>query len=156
MHVVEIHVDAGQQAQVDREPLRRAALEVLRSQCIEAGCELAVKVTRDEPVQVLNRRHRGVDAPTDVLAFADGVCEPFVDASGGLRYLGDIVISLDRAEAQAAEAGHPVLTELQLLVVHGVLHLLGYDDQSDGQRAKMWAVQAEVLQSLGLDINPPL
>lgn len=156
MHVVEVHVDESLQAQVDLEPMRRAALEVLRRQRIEAGCELAVMVTGDEAVQVLNRRHRGVDAPTDVLAFADDACEPFVDAPEGPRYLGDIVISLDRAKAQAAEAGQPVLAELQLLVVHGVLHLLGYDDQSDGPRAKMWAAQSEVLRALGLDIAPPM
>jgi probable rRNA maturation factor len=113
-------------------------------------------VTGDAAVRELNRLHRGVDAPTDVLAFADDAVEPFVDVSDESRYLGDIAISLDRAEMQAADAGHPTLAELQLLVVHGVLHLLGYDDQSDGHRAKMWAAQSEVLTALGLDINPPL
>lgn len=158
MYVVEIHVDEAVGVPVDPEPLRRAALEVLRGQRIESGCELAVMVTDDAAVQELNHRHRGVDAPTDVLAFAaaDEPGEPFVDASEESRYLGDVAISLERAAAQAADAGHPVSTELQLLVVHGVLHLLGYDDQSDGHRAKMWAAQSEALDALGLDINPPL
>jgi probable rRNA maturation factor len=163
MHVVEVHVNEGLSTQVSPHLLRRAALEVLRSQRIEAGCELAVMVTDDEDIQELNRRYRGVDAPTDVLAFADdvsalanGVSESFIGAPEGPRYLGDVVISLGRAKAQAAETGQPVMAELQLLVVHGVLHLLGYDDQSNGPRAKMWAAQSEVLQTLGLDINPPL
>lgn len=156
MQIVEIHLDDGLEARVDPEPLHRAALEVLRSQHIEDGCELAVMVTGDEAVRELNRLHRGVDAPTDVLAFCDAACEPFVDAAEGPRYLGDIVISLDRAEVQATESGHPVVAELQLLVAHGVLHLLGYDDQTNGHRAKMWAAQSQVLQALGLDINPPL
>ena len=117
-----------------------------------------VMVTGDAAVQELNRRHRGIDAPTDVLAFAaaDDPAEPFVDASEESRYLGDIAISLERAAAQAADAGHPVGAELQLLVVHGVLHLLGFDDQSAGHRARMWAAQSEALDALGLDINPPL
>ena len=158
MYVVEIHVDEAAGAPVDAEPLRRAALEVLGGQRIEGRCELAVMVTGDAAVQELNRRHRAVDAPTDVLAFAaaDDPVEPFIDASEGPRYLGDIVISLERAAAQAADAGHDVGAELQLLVVHGVLHLLGYDDQSDGHRTKMWAAQSRALDALGLDVNPPL
>jgi probable rRNA maturation factor len=156
MYVVEVQIDAELEVQVDPEPLRRAALEVLHNQRIEGGCELAVMVTGDAAVQELNRRHRGLDAPTDVLAFADEVGELFINAPEEPRYLGDVAISLDRAEAQATAAGHPVMAELQLLVVHGVLHLLGYDDQSDVCRAKMWAAQSKVLDALGLDINPPL
>ena len=162
MYGIEVHIDAGLDAQVDPEPLRQAALEVLSGQRIEGGCELVVVVTGDAAVHELNRRHRGVDAPTDVLAFtndesaASGVTGQFVAAPGEPRYLGDIVVSLDRAQAQAADGGHSTTAELQLLVVHGVLHLLGYDDQSNGRRAKMWAAQSEALESLGLDINPPL
>ena len=158
MYVVEIHVDEAVGAPVDTELLRRAALVGLRGQRIEGRCDLAVMVTGDTAVQELNRRHRGVDAPTDVLAFAaaDDPVEPFIDASEDPRYLGDIVVSLERAAAQAADAGHPVGAELQLLVVHGVLHLLGYDDQSDGHRTKMWAAQSRALDALGLDVNPPL
>ena len=70
-------------------------------------------------------------------------------------YLGDVVISLPRAEAQAAEVGHDRHAELQLLVVHGVLHLLGYDDTGVEQRAQMWAAQAEILQDLGVEVHLP-
>ena len=69
-----------------------------------------------------------------------------------IKILGPGCTSCERLASEVRS----VLAELQLLVVHGVLHLLGYDDQSDGHRAKMWAVQSEVLQALGLDINPPL
>ena len=80
MYVVEVQIDAELEVQVDPEPLRRAALEVLHNQRIEGGCELAVMVTGDAAVQELNRRHRGLDAPTDVLAFADEVGELFINA----------------------------------------------------------------------------
>lgn len=156
MRIVEMHVDEELQGRVDPDLLRRAALKTLLGQRVGEGCELAVVVTDDLALQKLNRRHRGVDAPTDVLAFPDDTRGSFVDAPGALRYLGDVVISLPRAEAQAAEAGHGLQAELQLLVVHGVLHLLGYDDQMDDLRAKMWAAQAEILQSLELDVNSPL
>ena len=69
--------------------------------------------------------------------------------------MGDVIISFPRAEAQAAEAGHDVEVELQLLVVHGVLHLLGYDDVTEEQRARMWNAQAEILHTLGVEANLP-
>jgi probable rRNA maturation factor len=156
MHTIEVHVAAELEPQVDLEPLRRAALQTLRSQQVESACELAVVVTDDDALRELNRRHRGVDAPTDVLAFADETRGPFVGAPGEPRYLGDVVVSFHRAVAQAAEAGHSVQAELQLLVVHGVLHLLGYDDQAEQARAKMWRAQSEILQALEIDVNPPL
>lgn len=156
MHTIAVHVDAGLEPQVESELLCRAALQTLHSQQIESGCELAVVVTDDDTLRELNRRHRGLDAPTDVLAFADEARAPFIDAPGELRYLGDVVVSFHRAVAQAAEAGHDTQAELQLLVVHGVLHLLGYDDQAEQPREKMWRVQAQILQTLEIDVNPPL
>ena len=88
------------------------------------------------------------------VAFADDdLGGPFVTAPGQHRYLGDVVISYPRAEAQAREAGHPVATEMQLLVVHGVLHLLGYDDLAPDERVVMWAKQAEILREIGITID---
>jgi probable rRNA maturation factor len=138
-------------------------------QQVEEACELTVVVTGDDLLHDLNRRHRDVDAPTDVLAFPDEPCPerghkvsvveetqgPFVGAPELVRYLGDVIVSFPRASAQAAEAGHDVRAELQLLVVHGVLHLLGYDDVTEAQRARMWRAQAKVLEGLGVEINLP-
>jgi probable rRNA maturation factor len=156
MHTVAVHVDEGLKSQVESESLCRAALHTLHDQRIEGACELAVVVTDDETLRELNRRYRGVDAPTDVLAFADESRGPFVVAPGEPRYLGDVVVSFPRAVTQSAEAGHAAQAELQLLVVHGVLHLLGYDDQAEKPRAKMWRVQTHILQGLGIDVNLPL
>jgi probable rRNA maturation factor len=156
MHAIAVHVDEDLESRVETELLCRAALQTLHDQQVESECELAVVVTDDETLRELNRRYRSVDAPTDVLAFADETRGPFIDAPGEPRYLGDIVISFHRAAAHVAEAGHDVQAELQLLVVHGVLHLLGYDDQAEQPRAKMWRVQSRILQTLGVDVNPPL
>jgi probable rRNA maturation factor len=156
MHTIAVHVDEGLESQVESELLCRAALQTLHTQHMESGCELAVVVTDDEILRELNRRHRGVDASTDVLAFPNEARGPFVDAPDEPHYLGDVVVSFHRAAAQAAEAGHDTQAELQLLVVHGVLHLLGYDDQAEEPRAKMWRVQSQILQALEVDVNSPL
>jgi probable rRNA maturation factor len=155
LHTVQIQIDDQFQNQVGPDLLHRAVSETLAHQQVKEPCELAVVVTDDDVLHELNRRHRDVDAPTDVLAFPDETCGPFVGAPGLPRYLGDVIISFPRAEAQAAEAGHDVQVELQLLVVHGVLHLLGYDDLIEEQRARMWDVQAEVLGALGVDAHLP-
>lgn len=155
LHTVEVQIDERFQTQIQPEPLRRAALATLIHQHVEEPSELAVVVTDDSALRELNLRHRGVDAPTDVLAFPDETRGPFVAAPGLPRYLGDVIISVHRAEAQATEAGHGVQAELQLLVVHGVLHLLGYDDVAEEQRARMWAAQAQILRVLKVEAHPP-
>lgn len=155
LHAIEIQIDEQFQGQVQLESLRLAALAPLIHQRVEEACELAVVVTDDAALHELNRRHRGVDAPTDVLAFPDETRGPFVGAPGQPRYLGDVVISFSRAEAQAEEAGHSTQAELQLLAVHGALHLLGYDDESEEQRARMWAIQSEILKALQVRVNLP-
>jgi probable rRNA maturation factor len=156
-HTVEIHIEkpyeAEQQSQC--EVMRRAAEATLQHERVEEAYELAVRVTGDDTVRELNRRHRGVDAPTDILAFPNEAKGPFVDAPGLPRYLGDVIISFPRAKAQAAEAGNTVPAELQMLVVHGVLHLLGYDDQTALERARMWRVQQSVLDDLGIEVHLP-
>ena len=154
-HTLEVQIDEQFQDRVQPESLRRTARETLSHQQVKDPCELTVVVTDDGALHELNRRHRHVDAPTDVLAFADDTTGPFVAAPGLQRYLGDVVISFQRAEVQAAAAGHDVWAELQLLVVHGVLHLLGYDDLAEDERAEMWAAQAEILRKLGVEVHPP-
>ncbi len=155
LHTIEVQIDEQFQAQVQPEPLHQAVLATLIHQRVEDPCELAVVVTNDEVLRELNHRYRGVDAPTDVLAFPDETRGPFVGVPGLPRYLGDVIISFRHAEAQAAEVGHDVQVEMQLLVVHGVLHLLGYDDVTEERRAQMWAAQAEILQALEVEAHPP-
>ena len=109
----------------------------------------------DEQLRALNRQFMGHDEPADVLSFPSD--DDDIDSDEDRRYLGDIVISLQRAQAQAAAGGHPTPAELQLLAVHGTLHLLGYGHATAAERATMWAVQAAVLTALGAPISgPPL
>lgn len=83
-------------------------------------------MTDDETIQALNRSWRDIDAPTDVLSFPDGDRLP-----SGMVLLGEIVVSLDTARRQAADQGHDELRELEELVLHGTLHLLGHDHERD-------------------------
>jgi probable rRNA maturation factor len=111
--------------------------------------ELALVLTDDDSIQALNRDFLGVDAPTDVLSFAaqeDG--GPFVTGPDAESYLGDVIVSYPRAVEQAKEEGHNTEQELNLLIVHGVLHLLGYDHARDEEQAVMWARQEAILRGL--------
>lgn len=109
--------------------------------------DLTLVVTSDARLRALNRDFLGRDAATDVLAFPSDETDP----ETGRRYLGDVILSLPRAREQAAERGHALQAEVQLLVVHGVLHLLGHDHAEAQEKARMWAAQAQVLERLGLD-----
>ena len=129
------------------EQLQRAALATINQQLSTSETGLTIVITGDEQLQELNRQYLGIDAPTDVLSFpAD-----YTDPDSGISYLGDVLISYPRSEAQATAAGHSVEDELQLLVVHGVLHLLGHDHLEPDEKARMWAAQAEILSQLGID-----
>ena len=109
--------------------------------------DLTLVLTDDAEIQALNRDFLGKDAPTDVLSFSAG---EEADPETGRGYLGDVVISLERAAEQATTGGHAVETEVQLLVIHGVLHLLGHDHAGAEEKARMWAAQAEALERLGI------
>ena len=126
--------------------LERAALATLSHQKESPEADLTIVLADDAHLHELNRDYLGVDAPTDVLSFPASETDP----ETGARYIGDIIISVPYAAKGAAKAGHPVESELQLLVVHGVLHLLGHDHAEPKEKAKMWKAQAEVLKSLGL------
>src|SRR5215217_5392079 len=123
--------------------LERAALAALTHESESLDCELSIVLTDDARLQELNRDYLGIDAPTDVLSFPASETDP----ETGSRYIGDILISVPRAQSQANAAGHPLESEVQLLVVHGVLHLLGHDHADPEEKARMWKAQAETLES---------
>ena len=108
--------------------------------------DITIVLTDDAQLHELNREFLGVDAPTDVLSFPSDE----VDPETGSQYLGDIIISIPRAAQQAQVGGHSLEAEVQLLVVHGTLHLLGHDHAEAEEKARMWAAQAEVMSRLGL------
>lgn len=109
---------------------------------------LSVQVVDDGAIQALNLAYRGLDKPTDVLSFPMGEGADIAAIPDG--FLGDIVISLDKAMVQAAEYGHSPLRELSFLTVHGVLHLLGWDHMEPEAAAKMYKRQEEILGKMGV------
>ena len=138
--------------------LRQAILAATEAAGFAGSGEMALVITNDQRMQELNRTYRGVDSTTDVLAFAtmsDGekaFAAPPIDSP---VYLGDMVISLPRAERQAGELGHSLESELCLLAVHGTLHLLGYDHVEPADGDRMWAVQRAALCRLGCEEVAP-
>jgi len=156
MHDIQVQVDEEFQDRVPVDLVRTTAFAVIGRHQVSERCELGIVVTDDDTLRELNLRFRGIDSPTDVLSFVDEARGPFISAPGLPCYLGDIVISYRRVEQQAAEAGHSVDSELQLLVVHGLLHILGYDDSLEEERARMWAAQEDILHALKVDVQLPL
>lgn len=148
--MIEIQVEAPFQAEVEVRRIRLAAEAALKGHKRGTRASLTILVGSNERIQGLNREYMGVDAPTDVLSFpAD-----FEDPESGRAYLGDIVIGFPRAKGQAEAGGHAVMEELQLLVVHGTLHLLGYDHASEEGKEAMWQAQDRALVSLGVKARP--
>lgn len=113
--------------------------------------DITLVLSNDAQIRSLNRQFRGLDSPTDVLSFNIDELNP----QSGRKYLGDVVISLQRAQEQAAAAAHPLDAELALLTVHGILHLCGYDHQQPADQAQMWALQKTILASLGIHLAFP-
>lgn len=128
------------------ETIVRAALA---QENVSPEADLSVVITDDDEIRLLNAQFRGVDTPTDVLSFVEEETDaPFVAAPDEPPYLGDVIVSYPRALAQASERQHSVEDELRLLVVHGVLHLLGYDHDTPEKEALMWARQDRILVQL--------
>ncbi|HSM70160.1 MAG TPA: rRNA maturation RNase YbeY [Anaerolineales bacterium] len=126
--------------------VERAAKAALEHQSQSSDSDLTIVLTDDAQLKELNRDHLGIDAPTDVLSFPASESDP----ETGARYLGDILISMPYAARSAEKAGHGLEAEVQLLVVHGVLHLFGHDHAEAQEKARMWKAQTEILESLGL------
>lgn len=146
-------VDQPFVAGLRRARLRRVAQKTLAQEGLSGQVEVSLVVCDDATIQQLNATYRGIDEPTDVMAFPlldSGLSTPpgFPSAPDGVLRLGDVVISYPRACAQAAECGHPVPRELEVLLVHGLLHLLGYRHETPEERERMLAKAEAVLEGL--------
>ena len=138
--------------------IRRAIRTALAAEGMELPCEIDVRITNDRGIHEINREMRQVDAPTDVLSFPMFDLTPGelpdeydADPATGLIPLGDMCLSMERVAAQAKEYGHSNRRELAYLVVHSVLHLLGYDHLDEGEeKAKMRGREEAIMTLLQL------
>lgn len=146
---VEVHAEITV-SPTQLEVVRSAAAAALANQGLEEGSACTILLTGDERIRQLNRDYLSSDKVTDVLSFPAGEPTPGAD-----DYLGDIAISLMSAGRQATAGGHSLEAELQLLTVHAVLHLLGYDHDTAAGKESMWSVQAQILADLGSEITEP-
>ncbi len=147
--MITIQVKRNVKIKVDKPALTLAAQLTL--EFVRAGetSDISIVIGNDDLLHQLNLAYRHVDAATDVLAFPTGEVDP--DTHG--RYLGDVIISLPRAQQQALSGGHALTDELQLLVVHGTLHLSGYDHESGDDKQKMQTAQEQILSQLGVHMT---
>ncbi len=137
--------------------LREAIETTLDFEDYQNVCEVSVTFTDNEGIRELNKKFRGMDKPTDVLSFPlfdfEGDCEePPIDEM--ISNLGDIVISLEKANEQAEEYGHGFKREVAFLTVHSMLHLLGYDhEKGDAEDREMRSRQTEIMRLMGLEVK---
>jgi probable rRNA maturation factor len=149
---IEISVEEEFRGLVDEGWVRRIVQTVLKAEGVTPPYEVSLVFTDSETVQRLNQDYRGVDEPTDVLAFymiplgeADS---SFALPPDGITRLGEVIISYPQAVKQATEQGHSIEKELALLIIHGILHLLGYDHEEPDDEAEMRARERELLEKI--------
>ena len=135
--------------------IRSAIAETLFYERIYFSTEVSVTLCDNTYIKSLNHKFREKNAPTDVLSFPmydEGELPKGTDADGTTVILGDIVLSLERAEAQAAELGHSTEREIAFLCIHSTLHLLGYDHElSPEEEEKQCARQREIIEEMALE-----
>ncbi|HEY3248351.1 MAG TPA: rRNA maturation RNase YbeY [bacterium] len=133
--------------------LKQIVAAALRREHAPEGTAVSVVLVDDPAIRRLNRRFLRRDRATDVLAFPMNNAASGKSAPPRSRILGEVVISIDRARAQARRAGHSVRAEVALLAVHGVLHLTGYEDHSAAQFARMDRRQRQILREIGEEVR---
>ena len=147
---IEIFVGEKFRGVVDGGWVKKIVRQILKAERVAPPYEVSLVFADSETVQQLNRDYRGVDEPTDVLAFymlpqkeADS---SFALPPDGVTRLGEVIISYPQAAEQAREQGHSPERELALLVIHGILHLLGYDHEEPEEESKMKERERELLE----------
>ena len=155
-HAITIEIDEALKADIDAPAIRAAVAATLQHLEITEAT-MTIMITTDDEVRMLNAQYRGIDAPTDVLSFAaresiddaPALMLPDEVAAEFEHFLGDLVIAYPYSARQAADFSNSITAELQLLAVHGTLHLLGYDHADALSEQAMWSLQADVLAQFG-------
>lgn len=164
MYTIEFQIECDGVESIPEARLIEAITRTLELHDVDRASGVTVVITDDEAVRALNQQFRGVDAPTDILSFPadlppdlpdDLAADLELDEDDMTPYLGDLIIAYPYTRHQAAESGHDLSDELVLLVIHGTLHLLGYDHDTPENEADMWETQAELLAALNVPIVVP-
>jgi len=147
---INVLIDEDLEGNLEAGWLQSVAQQILVAQGVGADVELGLVIATQQRVQQLNRDYLGRDEPTDVLAFSAreeiGVdLPPFVQPPDGVLHLGEVIVSYPQAVIQAEEHQHSIKKELAILIIHGVLHLLGYEHDKPELERKMRAREAEIL-----------
>ncbi len=129
---------------IDKDRLEYVAQTVLAETGQTKKGDISLIITDDTEIQRLNKSFRGINQPTDVLSFSN----EYLDLDTGIPYLGEIIISYPTAESQAIQLDNLVSHELELLLIHGCLHLLGYDHANELEKKTMWQFQKRLLEHL--------
>jgi probable rRNA maturation factor len=152
--LLQIEADLAGSNPIHRDQLEQAARTVLQLQNVTGDAMLSIIITTDEHIRQLNQQFRGIDSPTDVLSFPADPLPEEVEAEEG-RYWGDVIIGLPYTLRRVQAAGHNIHDELMLLVIHGTLHLLGFDHDTPENQTVMWKHQAEALAAMQITLDVP-
>jgi len=138
-----VHINEQQElVYLDITHWEKFSTELLRHLELEEETELSITFVDNQQIQELNREFRDKDRPTDVLSFT------FQNMNGvPLKILGDVIISAEKALEQSEEFGHSLQREISFLLAHGILHLLGYDHQTEAEEKEMFALQKQLLSN---------
>ena len=135
------------------EAILKAAAESLKYEEFDENCEISVSIVDNEEIRQINKQFRNIDRATDVLSFPMLTFEEGEEAEVNENdeiILGDIIISLERAREQAEEYGHSYKRELHYLLVHGIMHCLGYDHMTEEEKTEMREKEEFILSKLGI------
>ena len=160
---INIEYEAEKELEIPyKEIIENVVLESLDYVECPYEAEVNVIITDNQEIRAINKEHRQIDAPTDVLSFplvdyetpadfdhVENYVEDYFDPDTGELLLGDIVVSVDKVEEQAEKYGHSTTRELAFLIAHSMLHLCGFDHMDDDERLEMEAKQSEILERRG-------
>jgi probable rRNA maturation factor len=147
---MEIDIDNRSHRPVDEDRWAETMATFMRGMGLTDDTGVSLSFVDDAEMQELNRQYREIDAPTDVLSFSHEEGEPLPQIAGMPRYLGDVILSVDTIERQAASVGHSTDRETAILLAHGLLHLLGYDHAEDDEAKVMFGKQDELVRLVAL------
>jgi probable rRNA maturation factor len=152
---IEIAIKEEFRELIDEGNLRNIVQRVLELEKAPSPCEMSIVITDSKTIHDLNRDYRGIDSPTDVLSFClankeEKESSPFILPPDDTTHLGEVIISYPQAIEQAAAQKHPIDRELTILLIHGVLHLLGFDHEQLDDEVKMQTLEKYLLQQFNV------